>query len=110
MELLIVGLAGLVIGAVIGAVVKHRRLLGGLLTPVVAAVTALLAWEALVWLRRLAGAAWADPATALPWAIALVTAAVVAVAVAARLAGRRHDDDEDLIERLAHVGRSTARV
>lgn len=98
MELMFIGLAGLIIGAVGRYALPWRHTHGAILMPVVGAVAALVLWVALTW----AGLKWDGGVI---WWIALFGTGAIVAAVDLLLGRQRTRSDAAL---LAHVTKNGA--
>lgn len=101
------GLAGILIGLATRIVARHRDLVGVALVPAWSGIVALLVWTALTWLGTTAGLGWLAYDQGWIWWITLGATAVVALLLSSSLGANRKRDDDELFDRLRHVGRAS---
>ena len=101
------GLAGIVIGLVTRFFGRHRELVGSTVVPAWGGVVALLVWTALTWLGTAPGFDWLAYDRAWIWVITLGATAVITLLLAISLGANRKRDDDELFDRLRHVGRAS---
>lgn len=100
------GLIGIVIGLLARVVSPLREYSGALLVPAVGGITALVLWEGLTWLRVSPGMEWLAYDAGWIWWIVLGVTAVVSIAVAQTIGRNRKRGDDELLDRLTHLGRA----
>lgn len=101
------GLAGMLIGLVGYVVARDRAFLGSALLPAIGGIVALVIWEAATWLGTVSGFEWLAYDQGWIWWITM-GAVVIVVGIVALTVGRaRSTADEELFDRLRHVGRAS---
>ena len=101
------GLAGILIGLAARMLARHRDRYGVLVVPAWSGIVALVLWEALTWLGKAPGLAWLAYDNVWIWVITLGATAVFALLLATSLGTNRRRDDDELLDRLSHLGRAS---
>lgn len=100
------GLAGILIGLAARFLGRDRDRIGVALVPAWAGITALVVWEALTWLGSTPGMEWLAYDQGWIWGITLGVTAIVAIVLATSLGANRRREDDELLDRLSHLGRA----
>lgn len=101
------GLAGILIGVIGYFAARDRTFIGAAMIPAIGGIVALAVWEIATWLGSLEGFAWLAYDRGWIWWITMA-ATVIVVGVFALTVGRtRRSSDEELFDRLRHVGRAS---
>ncbi|KAB1655108.1 hypothetical protein F8O01_12695 [Pseudoclavibacter chungangensis] len=106
MELMFAGLFGIVIGLAARYTGRHRERSGAVLVPAVGGITALLVWEGLTWLSVSPGMEWLAYDAGWIWWITLGVTVLVTFLLALSIGTNRKRDDDELLDRLSHLGRA----
>jgi len=106
-ELLFAGLAGILIGIAARYSTPNRQRSGALLVPAVGGGTALVLWEAFTWLGTAPGLEWLAYDAGWIWWLSLGLTALVTFLAALSLGRSRAQADDDLFQRLRHMGRAS---
>lgn len=106
MELLFAGLAGILIGIAARFAGRNRDRLGLALVPAWSGIAALATWTLLTWLGAVPALGWLAYDQGWIWWITALVSAAVGVTVAVTLGDGRKKRDEELFDRLRHLGRA----
>lgn len=101
------GLAGLLIGLAGYFAARNRNLLGPALMPAAGGISALVVWEVCTWLGAMSGFEWLAYDRGWIWWITIGVTVVVVGALALSLGRNRQDTDDELFDRLRHVGKAS---
>ena len=106
MEMFFAGLFGLLIGAATIPLAHPTGKIGNLLLPALGGAVALGYWAVATWLTQLPGFSWLAYDATWIWVLLVAIVAITCILVARILPARRAIDDQDLLDRLSHVGRA----
>lgn len=107
MELMFAGIAGILIGLVGYLAARDRAFIGSALIPAVGGIVALALWAGATWLGTLDGFAWLAYDQGWIWWITMGVTVIVVGILALTVGRARSASDEELFDRLRHVGRAS---